>query len=112
MEMMGISADPAVDVQKTLLRLVVKELKQVYDHVDAYPASRARSTPNEAEAMLRILIRWYDDSPLAQVRFAPDGLIVELGPRYAHGWKKVVRILYQEPRTIERILGLVEQAWP
>ena len=38
--------------------------------------------------MLRILVRWYDNSPLARIVLAPDHLIVELGPRRSEGWKK------------------------
>ena len=108
-----LAADSSVDIQRTLLKLLVKELSQVYDHVDVHPAIIGSPLSTEAEGMSRcVLIRWYDNSPLARIVFAPQYLIVELGPRRREGWQKVVRIRYQDPRFVERILRLLEEAWP
>jgi hypothetical protein len=104
--------DPAVDIQETWLKLLVRELRQVYDLVDVHPANSGSSISNEPEGMLRIVVRWYDNSPLARILLAPDHLIVELGPRRSEGWKKVVRIRYQDPRSVEQIFRLLEQALP
>ena len=106
----GDFSEPAIDVQQVLLNLLVKELKRTYDNVDEHLPVSGNS--NDPDNFLRILIRWYDNSPLARILFAPDYLIVELGPRRAEGWKRVVRIRYQDPRSIDRILRLVEQAEP
>jgi hypothetical protein len=104
--------DPAVDIQETLLKLLVKELRRIYDHVDVHPAITGSSISNDPQDMLRIFIRWYDNSALARVLFASEYLIVELGPRQSGGWTKVVRVRYQDPGSVERILGLVAQALP
>jgi len=106
------AADPAVDIQETLLKLLVKELSQVYDHIDVHPAIIGSPLSTDPEGMLRVLIRWYNNAPLARILFAPEYLIVELGPRGTEGWKKVVLVRYQDPKTVERILRLLEQAWP
>jgi hypothetical protein len=106
------SPAPAVDIQETLLKLLVKELRRAYDHVDVIPAIIGTSIPNDPQDMLRIFIRWYDNSALARVLFAAEYLIVELGPRQSDGWDKVDRVRYQDPRCVERIFGLVAQALP
>ena len=51
--------DPVVDIQQTLLKLLVRDLRQVYDHVDVHPAIIDGSISKEPEGMLRIFIRWY-----------------------------------------------------
>jgi hypothetical protein len=102
----------AVEIRKTLVDLLVKELRQVYDHVDVNPAIPNSSISNEPEGMLRILIRWHDNAQLARILFASDVMVVELGPRRSEGWKRVVHVRYQDPESVERILRLLEQAWP
>jgi hypothetical protein len=103
---------PAVDIQKTLLELLVRELRRVYDHVDGHPAAPGGSAQMGPDGWPRILVRWYDNAPLARIVFAPNELNVELGPRRSERWQRVVRVRYQDPKVVERILRLIGTAEP
>jgi hypothetical protein len=103
---------PVIDVQQTLIALLVRELRRVYDHVDVYPAVPGASSPTEPENLPRIVVRWHDNAPLARIVLAPNELTVELGPRRSTGWKRVARVRYPAPNAIERILELVGTAEP
>ena len=112
MGMTSESTNPraVVDVQQTLIELLVRELRRVYDHVEVQPAVPGSSSQSEPENSPRIVVRWYDNTPLARIVLAPNELIVELGPRRSEGWKRVVRVRYQDPGAIQRILQLIGSA--
>jgi hypothetical protein len=99
-----------IELRQALVEILVKELKRIYDIVEEYPA--VVGSVDEPEGMRRIVVRWYDNSPVARILLGPDDLIVELGPRRTDGWKRVVHIRYQDPMSIERILELVGTADP
>lgn len=103
---------PAVDIQQALLELLVRELRRVYDHVDGQPAAPGGSGGDDPDDWPRILVRWYDNTPLARILFAPHELIVEVGPRRSERWHRVVRVHYQDPRVVERIMRLLGTARP
>lgn len=102
----------AVDIQQTLTELLVRELRRVYDHVEVQPAVPAGSSPSEPENLPRIVVRWYDNAPLARIVLAPKELIVELGPRRTEGWNRVARVHYQDPNAIQQALQLIGTAEP
>ncbi len=103
---------PVVDIQQTMIELLVRELRRVYDHVEVQPAVPGGSSQSEPENSQRIVVRWYDNAPLARIVLAPNELIVELGPRRLEGSKRVVRVRYQDPGTVQRILQLIGSAEP